>query len=54
MEKGTTNGTITNFDGVYYITISEVATLVFRYIGMEKIDRKVVGAGVLNTIMNSS
>ena len=33
MEKGTTNGTITNFDGEFTISTSADATLVFSYIG---------------------
>ena len=33
MEKGTTNGTITNYDGNFSITVSKGATLVFSYIG---------------------
>jgi len=48
VEKGTTNGTITNFDGVYTISVSPDATLVFSYVGMEKIERKVSGTSTLN------
>ncbi len=33
LEKGTTKGTITDFDGNYEITISEGASLVFSYVG---------------------
>ncbi|OPZ01948.1 MAG: TonB-dependent Receptor Plug Domain protein [Bacteroidetes bacterium ADurb.BinA395] len=33
LEKGTTNGTITNYDGNFSITVSKGATLVFSYIG---------------------
>lgn len=33
IEKGTTKGTSTDFDGKYSITVSEGATLVFSYIG---------------------
>lgn len=33
VEKGTTNGTITDFDGNYSIIVSEGATLQFSYIG---------------------
>jgi TonB-linked SusC/RagA family outer membrane protein len=35
LEKGTTNGTITNVDGQYSITVEEGATLVISYVGME-------------------
>ncbi|WP_083634523.1 SusC/RagA family TonB-linked outer membrane protein [Saccharicrinis aurantiacus] len=33
VEKGTTNGTITNIDGAYSIKVSQGATLVFNFIG---------------------
>ena len=33
MEKGTSNGTITDFDGNFKLKVSEGATLVFSYIG---------------------
>ncbi|MEA4851308.1 MAG: TonB-dependent receptor plug domain-containing protein, partial [Paludibacter sp.] len=48
VEKGTTNGTVTNFDGVYTISVSPDATLVFSYVGMEKAERKVSGTATLN------
>lgn len=35
IEKGTNNGTVTGFDGNYKLTVSEGATLVFRYVGFE-------------------
>lgn len=34
LEKGTTNGTITDFDGNYEITVADGATLEFSYVGM--------------------
>ena len=33
LEKGTSNGTITNLDGEYSLKVSPGATLVFSYIG---------------------
>ena len=33
LEKGTSNGTITNLDGEYSLSVSAGATLVFSYIG---------------------
>ena len=33
LEKGTTNGTVTNADGNYSITVGEDATLVFSFVG---------------------
>ncbi|MEE9349146.1 MAG: SusC/RagA family TonB-linked outer membrane protein [Flavobacteriaceae bacterium] len=35
VEKGTNNGTITDFDGNYTIKVKENATLVFSYLGMK-------------------
>ncbi len=35
LEKGTQNGTSTDFDGVYEIKVSRNATLVFSYLGFK-------------------
>ena len=35
LEKGTTNGTVTDFDGKYKISVAEAATLVFSFVGYE-------------------
>lgn len=35
MEKGTSNGTVTDFDGNYVLTVESSSTLVFSYIGFE-------------------
>ncbi len=43
MEKGTTNGTITDFDGIYTLTVSDNATLVVSYMGMKTQEFKVTG-----------
>ncbi len=43
MEKGTTNGTITDFDGVYTLTVGDNATLVVSYVGMKTQEIKVKG-----------
>ena len=53
VEKGTSNGTITNFDGVYNLSVSNGATLVISYVGMDKTERKVGAEKVLNVIMSS-
>ena len=34
LEKGTSNGTITDFDGMYELTVQDGAVLVFSYVGM--------------------
>ena len=44
MEKGTSNGTITDFDGNYSITVADKATLVFSYVGMTTQEQRVTGS----------
>ncbi|NDP21695.1 MAG: TonB-dependent receptor [Paludibacter sp.] len=43
LEKGTTNGTITNFDGQFTITTSSKAILEIKYVGYETIEVSVAG-----------
>lgn len=43
VEKGTSNGTVTDLDGNYKLTVGENATLVFTYIGYTS-EEEVVGA----------
>lgn len=43
LEKGTTNGTITDFDGMYQLTVKDGATLVISYVGMKTQEVKVSG-----------
>lgn len=35
LEKGTSNGTMTNLDGTYFVNVSSGATLVFSYVGYQ-------------------
>lgn len=44
-EKGTTNGTFTDEDGKYSITVDEDATLVFRFVGMKTMELDAASAG---------
>lgn len=43
LEKGTTNGTITNFDGQFTLTVSPNATLVVKYVGYTAMEMAVGG-----------
>ncbi len=43
VEKGTTNGTQTDFDGNYILNVADGATLVFSYIGFKTIEIAVNG-----------
>ena len=52
VEKGTNNGTITDFDGNYIITVGDNATLVFSYIGFNSEERNALGNSVINVILS--
>ena len=54
LEKGTTNGTITNFDGVFTINVAPSATLVVKYVGYEDIEVPVSGKNNLTILMKES
>lgn len=46
--KGTTNGTVTNIDGIYSLTTSSDATLVFSYIGFNTQEVAVNGRSTID------
>lgn len=52
LEEGTSNGTVTEFDGSYSLIVSdENAQLVFTYVGLEVVRQSVGSGGVLNVTM---
>ena len=51
MVKGTTTGTITDFDGKYTITAAKGQTLVFSYIGFTTVEVVVGDAAVVNVTL---
>ena len=52
VEKGTTNGVITDIDGNYSITVSKSpATLQFSYVGMKTVEKLFTAATRYNVIM---
>lgn len=51
MEKGTNNGTITDFDGNYTLKTSEGSTLLISYVGYEKQELKVDGSKKMSVVM---
>lgn len=54
LEKGTTNGVITDIDGNYRITVTgSPATLQFSYIGMKTVERQVTAATRIDLKMES-
>ena len=52
VEKGTTNGTQTDFDGNFTINVGENATLVFSYIGYKTREILVSGQSVINVTLD--
>ncbi|NNL08571.1 MAG: TonB-dependent receptor plug domain-containing protein, partial [Croceitalea sp.] len=52
VEKGTTNGASSDFDGNYEITVSDGATLVFSYVGFETVEQRVSGRTTINVSMS--
>jgi iron complex outermembrane receptor protein len=51
VEKGTKNGTATDFDGNYSLTVSELATLVYSSVGYTKQELSVDGKSTINVTM---
>src|SRR5690606_25703142 len=52
IEKGTTNGVQTDFDGNYTIEVSSRdATLVFSYVGMVSVEKPVNGQSVIDVVL---
>ncbi len=51
IEKGTTNGVTTDFDGNFTITVGDDATLVFSYIGFKTQELAVAGQTSINVLL---
>lgn len=54
LEKGTSNGTISNADGGYSISVGADATLVFSFVGMQTLEKPVNGQSTINVQMQTS
>ncbi len=54
LEKGTLNGTATDFDGNYEISTSPNSTLVYSYMGFETKEVKITIQKVINIVLESS
>lgn len=52
--KGTSNGTITNFDGEFTLSTSPNATLVFSYIGYEIQEIPVNNKNIINVVLSDN
>ena len=52
VEKGTSNGTVTDINGAYQISVNpEAKYLVFTYIGMEQVEVRIARSNRINVIM---
>ncbi len=52
--KGTTNGTITNFDGKYELKVPEDAVLLYSFVGMQTQEISVAGQAEINVTLESA
>ena len=52
--KGTTNGTVTNMDGVYKIMAKSTDSLVFSYIGYQRVAKYVGNRKSINVVLRES
>ncbi len=51
LEKGTTNGTISDAEGAYRISVSDNATLVYSFVGYKSQEIEVAGKSVIDVTM---
>lgn len=51
IEKGTSNGTITNINGLYSLSVERNATLVISFVGMATYETRVTAAGTVNIVL---
>lgn len=54
MEKGTTNGTSTDLDGNFQLTVNPGATLVFSYVGYNPVEEALNGRTHVNVVMSEN
>lgn len=54
LEKGTSNGVSTNFDGNYSIEVNSGGVLVFSYIGFEQKEINLTGKTTINIVLTES
>ena len=51
IEKGTTNGAITDFDGNYSLSVPDAAVLQYSYVGYQTVEMSVAGKNVIDITM---
>jgi TonB-linked SusC/RagA family outer membrane protein len=54
VEKGTTNGTVTDMDGRFSLLVNQSATLLFSFVGMENVEVEVAGQRVIDVQMKET
>jgi len=54
VESGTSNGTITDIDGVYTISVADDASIVFSFVGMQTVTEEVNGRSTIDVTMAES
>ncbi|MDP2724301.1 MAG: SusC/RagA family TonB-linked outer membrane protein [Bacteroidales bacterium] len=54
LEKGTLNGSVTDAKGIYILTVSSEATLIFSFIGYENLEVPVGAQKTINVELNES
>ena len=54
VEKGTSNGTTTDFDGKYSLSVPQTATLIFSYVGYTSIEKAVSGQTSIDVELSES
>ena len=54
LEAGTSNGTTTDFDGNYSITVNDGAEIQFSYVGYSTVNQTVNGQDTINVSMEPS
>lgn len=54
IEKGTTNGTITNLEGFYNLQVNRGATLLISYVGMETYEALIANAGTVDVVLSAA
>uniref|UniRef100_UPI0032167E11 SusC/RagA family TonB-linked outer membrane protein n=1 Tax=uncultured Draconibacterium sp. TaxID=1573823 RepID=UPI0032167E11 len=54
IQKGTTNGTITNINGEFTLKVPEEAVVIVSFIGLETLELPVAGKAVLNVQLKAS
>ncbi len=54
VEKGTSNGVATDFDGNYSLTVNDNATIVYSFVGYADKEEAVNGRSTINVTLNDS